>query len=225
MFRVIADAYEVLKDSDTRGQYDDFIAALPARWRPRYGGTDDGIRVWMIAIAVLGTISVFQYHSSARRAVEMRRVARLQPRYVQACKIARANGEPDPEVIVHNAEPPTLEGLLFFQFPLIPIYFAGMIWAMFRWWHKYSWRLDSITEEDLDLLAKGILSDEAWGHICETVPDRVRAFKAHLRRVHETRRRLKLGLPLVAPEDEDDDDDDSESDGKETVARGNRRRR
>jgi hypothetical protein len=226
MFRVIADAYEVLKDADTRGQYDEFIAALPARWRPRYGGTDDGIRVWMVAMAVLGTISVFQYISSANHAVEMRRLARQQPKYIQACKIARANGEPDPDVIVHNAEPPTIEGLLFFQFPLIPLFVAAKIWAAIKWWYRYSWRLESLTEEDLEILAKGSLSDEAWSHICETQFERVAAVKSYLRRVHEAKRRVKLGLPpLVAGEGEDDDDEEEEGEEKEQEVPKNKRRR
>ena len=63
-FLEISEAYEVLKDEDKRKEYDDFIASIPARFRPIYGESRMAkADVWVVVLGFLLVLTAIQYIS------------------------------------------------------------------------------------------------------------------------------------------------------------------
>ena len=63
-FLEISGAYEILKDEDKRKEYDEFIASIPARFRPVYGESRLAkADVWVVILGFLLALTGIQYVS------------------------------------------------------------------------------------------------------------------------------------------------------------------
>jgi len=128
-FREAADAYGVLKNKEVRAAYNDFMAKIPAAFRPKFD-EKPVMETRNLLVLMVVVISLCQYAYWHHRRNSIIEVMMRDPQWRN--KLAKATRE-GKEVKITGAEPPEILDVLFFVLPFVPFWTPMWCYHRLRW--------------------------------------------------------------------------------------------
>ncbi|CAI9270172.1 unnamed protein product [Lactuca saligna] len=183
LFVKIANAYEILKDEATRGQYDyaiehpEEVFYNTARYYHAYYGhkTDPRAVLWTRYHQAIDMVKRTPAYKNKLKALELERTGALSSKKKGGYKLDKKTQEElskELELQIKGAEKPSMWGLLAVRFILLPYTLGKLVLWHGSWYWRYKINRTSYSWEDASYLTRRALGapPDSWEYL-EKVPN------------------------------------------------------